>query len=104
VFAFLLGAILMALGVLGLFEGCNAHFALPPVLGVVPAFIGWGIVRPIIYAWRHSGNDYVDAPRPLPSVHSPLPPVHSAIPPVHSAIPPVHSPVPTQPEQASRPV
>jgi len=83
VFAFLLGAILLLLGGFGLFEGCNAHFALPPVAGVVPAFIGWGIVRPIIYAWRRSGDAYLDAPRPLA---------------------PMSSPAPVQPSQTGRPV
>ncbi|MHC4127486.1 MAG: hypothetical protein ACYTE6_07805 [Planctomycetota bacterium] len=83
VFAFLLGAVLIILGVLGLFEGCNAHFALPPVAGVVPAFIGWGIVRPIIYAWRQSGDAYLDAPKPLA---------------------PMSGPAPVQPQQTGRPV
>jgi len=73
VFAFLLGAVLIVLGVLGLFQGCNAHFALPPVAGVVPAFVGWGIVRPIIYAWRRSGSACLDAPAPLTSVSEPAP-------------------------------
>ncbi len=65
VFAFLLGVVFLLLGILGLFKGCNANFALPPVAGVVPAFIGWGIVRPIIVAWRQSGDGYSSAPRPL---------------------------------------
>lgn len=50
--AFVLAAVLIVLGVLGLFTGCNANFSLPPVLGVIPAFIGWGIVKPIIVAWK----------------------------------------------------
>jgi hypothetical protein len=51
VFAFGLGVVFLILGVLGLFVGCKAHFTLPPILGVVPAFVGWGIVRPICLAW-----------------------------------------------------
>ncbi len=50
--AFVLGAILIVLGVVGLFTGCKAHFVLPPVLGAIPALLGWGIVKPVIVAWR----------------------------------------------------
>jgi hypothetical protein len=50
--AFLMGVVLLILGVAGLFLGASAHFTLPPVLGVVPAFIGWGIVRAIVIAWK----------------------------------------------------
>jgi hypothetical protein len=50
--AFIMGVILLGLGVLGLFEGCNAHFSLPPLWGVIPAFVGWGIVRSVIVAWK----------------------------------------------------
>lgn len=50
--AFALGAVLLVLGVLGLFTGCNANFTLPPILGVIPAFVGWGIVKPVVVAWN----------------------------------------------------
>ena len=50
--AFVLGDILFILGVVGLFAGSSAHFTLPPVLGALPALIGWGILRPIIVAWK----------------------------------------------------
>lgn len=50
--AFLLGVIFMILGVLGLFTGCKAHFTLPPILGLIPAFVGWGMVKPIYVAWN----------------------------------------------------
>ena len=49
---FLLGVVLMILGIFGLFAGCKAHFTLPPVLGVVPAFVGWGIIRAVWVAWK----------------------------------------------------
>jgi len=49
--AFILGIVFLGLGVFGLFAGCSAHFTLPPVLGVIPAFVGWGMVRPIWVAW-----------------------------------------------------
>jgi hypothetical protein len=52
VLAFLLGIVLLVLGVIGVFGGCSAHFTLPPILGILPAFVGWGIVRPVIVAWR----------------------------------------------------
>ena len=38
----------------GLFMGCKAHFTLPPIAGVLPALVGWGIVKPIVVAWRAS--------------------------------------------------
>ena len=50
--AFVLGVILLILGAMGAFMGCNAHFSLPPILGAVPALVGWGVVRPIIVAWK----------------------------------------------------
>ena len=50
--AFLLGVVLLILGVFGLFAGCKAHFTLPPVLGLLPAFVGWGIIRAVWIAWN----------------------------------------------------
>jgi len=52
VLAFVLGAVLLLLGVIGTFTGCKAHFVLPPIVGVLPAFAGWGIIKPIIVAWK----------------------------------------------------
>jgi hypothetical protein len=52
--AFVLGVVLLILGVMGAFVGCNAHFSLPPILDVVPALVGWGVVKPIIVAWKNS--------------------------------------------------
>ena len=52
VLAFALGVGFMLLGVLGLFTGCSANFRLPPVVGVIPAFVGWGIIRPIMKSWN----------------------------------------------------
>ena len=52
VLAFMLGIVLLILGAIGLFGGCSAHFTLPPILGVVPAFVGRGIIRPVMVAWR----------------------------------------------------
>lgn len=50
--AFVLGIVLLVLGALGLFAGCNANFTLPPILGVIPALVGWGMVKPILVAWK----------------------------------------------------
>ncbi|MHC4416428.1 MAG: hypothetical protein ACYS0G_14230 [Planctomycetota bacterium] len=73
VFAFILGVLLLLLGALGLFEGCHANFSLPPVAGVAPAIVGWGIVRAIIVAWKRSGDSYLAAPRLPAGVEEPLP-------------------------------
>ena len=52
VLAFLLGVVFLILGAIGLFAGCSANFRLPPILGGLPALVGWGIVRSILVAWR----------------------------------------------------
>jgi hypothetical protein len=52
VIAFALGIVLLILGGFGLFVGCNANFTLPPILGAVPALVGWGIVKSVRVAWR----------------------------------------------------
>lgn len=51
-FGFALGVIFLILGVMGLFIGCRANFTLPPLLGILPAFAGWGIVRAVYFAWN----------------------------------------------------
>lgn len=53
--AFVLAIALVVLGFIGTFAGCSAHFTLPPILGVIPAFVGWGIIRSVRIAWRNSG-------------------------------------------------
>ncbi|QDU39481.1 hypothetical protein Mal4_38260 [Maioricimonas rarisocia] len=66
--AFLLGIVLLTLGAIGLFAGCSAHFTLPPVLGVLPAFVGWGVVRAVYVAWndrRDWDEQYSDEDVPL---------------------------------------
>lgn len=49
--AALLALAFLILGCLGLFMSVNAHFTLPPVLGVIPAFVGWGIIKAIYVSW-----------------------------------------------------
>jgi hypothetical protein len=66
VLAFILGVVFLGLGALGLFLGCSAHFTLPPVLGALPALVGWGIVRPIVVAWGNGS-------RPIPPRYYPEP-------------------------------
>ena len=51
--AFALGLVFLVLGAFGLFMGCRVNFTLPPVLGAIPAFVGWGIVRAVYCAWTH---------------------------------------------------
>jgi hypothetical protein len=46
------GLLLLVLGAFGAFVGCSANFTLPPVLGVAPALVGWGIVRGAWLGWR----------------------------------------------------
>ena len=50
------GAIFMALGGFGLVFGCNAHFTLPPILGGLPFFLGWGMCVVLIKYWRLSAR------------------------------------------------
>ncbi|QQE09917.1 hypothetical protein JD969_10325 [Planctomycetota bacterium] len=52
VIAIPLGAILMILGALGLILGCNAHFTLPPLLGVIPFFPGFAMCVCLIKYWK----------------------------------------------------
>jgi hypothetical protein len=54
--AFIFGIIFLILGVFGLFLGCKFSITLPPVLGVLPAIIGWGILRSIAVAWRRNSE------------------------------------------------
>jgi len=65
VLAFILGAIFILFGVIGLFTGCKAHFSLPPVMGVLPALAGWGIIKPIMIAWNTTKPPQIQHPPPL---------------------------------------
>lgn len=73
VLACVLAVALLILGVIGLFTGRSANFTLPPILGVLPALIGWGIIRSVQVAWRQSGPSPLTrqgaegAPPPVPS-------------------------------------
>lgn len=50
--AFLLGIVFVILGGIGVFTGCSANFKLPPILGVLPALAGWGIMKSVRVAWH----------------------------------------------------
>jgi hypothetical protein len=70
--AFVLGLVFLVLGVLGLFSGCKANFTLPPIAGVLPAFVGWGIIRAVYLAWYRPRDRVVrggecGAPADLPA-------------------------------------
>lgn len=66
--AALLGALFLLLGMFGLFNGAAAHFTLPPILGVFPAFVGWGMLRAIYIAWR---TPPATTPKPVSQVSDP---------------------------------
>jgi hypothetical protein len=68
IFSFLLGLVLLVLGVIGLFTGCKANFSLPPVLGVLPALVGWGIVRSVYFAWSAQRPPWSPPPFEPPEV------------------------------------
>jgi hypothetical protein len=50
--AFLFAIVFLLLGCFGAIVGCRAYIILPPVLGALPAFAGWGIIRAVIVAWK----------------------------------------------------
>jgi len=56
VFAIPIGIVFMVIGVVGLFIGSKAHFSLPPILGGLPFFLGWGMSIPLIRYWRISNR------------------------------------------------
>jgi len=46
------GGVFMVLGGIGLFAGASANFTLPPILGVLPFFLGWAMCITLIKFWR----------------------------------------------------
>jgi hypothetical protein len=52
--AIVLGMVLSILGLVGTVFGCTAHFTLDPLVGILPLFFGWGIVKAGLVAWRLS--------------------------------------------------
>lgn len=64
VLAGILAVPLLILGVIGVFAGSSAHFSLPPILGVAPAFFGWGILRSVMIAWNVPSTQPVSVESP----------------------------------------
>jgi hypothetical protein len=58
---FLFGIFFLVLGCFGAIFGCTAYIILPPVLGILPLFVGWGIVRAIIVAWKLTNQSKLSA-------------------------------------------
>jgi hypothetical protein len=56
VLAIPVGVIFMILGAIGLFTGAKANFTLPPILGGLPFFLGWGMSIPLIRYWKISNR------------------------------------------------
>lgn len=54
VLAIPIGGVFMILGIIGLFAGSSANFSLPPIIGVLPFFLGWAMCVTIIKFWKAS--------------------------------------------------
>jgi len=52
-----IGIFFLILGLWGLFAGSNASFDLPPIVGVLPFFLGWTMCVTTIRFWRKSRQD-----------------------------------------------
>ena len=53
VLALALGVVLLVSGFVGIFVSMGLWYRLPPVLGIIPAFAGWGIVRSVYFGWQN---------------------------------------------------
>jgi len=51
-----IGALFMLLGIVGLFAGAKAAFTLPPVVGVLPFFLGWAMCVVPLKLWSLSNR------------------------------------------------
>ncbi len=75
VLAMILGVVLLALGIVGIFIGCKASFTLPPILGALPALVGWGIAKSVWVAWSVGRKPVeplvIPIPRPSPDAARP---------------------------------
>ncbi len=47
-----IGAAFIVIGAIGFFMGSSAHFTLPPIVGVLPFFLGWSMFVTLIRFWR----------------------------------------------------
>ena len=64
-FSIVSGAVFMIVGALGLFGGSEASFTLPPGLGVLPFFLGWGMCIPLVKFWRLTNQETESANDPI---------------------------------------
>ena len=48
------GVLFMVLGVIGFLAGSRAQFTLPPIIGGLPFFLGWGMSVPLIKFWSRT--------------------------------------------------
>jgi hypothetical protein len=71
--AFVLGIVLLILGIMGLFAGCSANFSLPPVFGVLPGLVGWGILRAVFVAWKYGIRPAAPPNRTAPGTFDSIP-------------------------------
>ena len=55
-----IGIVFLILGGVGFFAGSSAHFALPPVLGGLPFFLGWAMSITLIRFWTLSNRGWDD--------------------------------------------
>jgi hypothetical protein len=55
---------LILTGVAGPLLGRKFHFTLPPILGVLPALAGWGIIWSVYLAWQHPLRPSASQPHP----------------------------------------
>ena len=55
-----IGAIFMLLGIVGLFTGARAHFTLPPLLGVLPFFLGWAMCVSLVKCWLKTNENHLE--------------------------------------------
>jgi hypothetical protein len=50
----LLGVVFVIQGVLGVFMEVRANYTLPPVIGALPFFLGYGMIRCVMIAFKVS--------------------------------------------------
>ena len=55
-----IGVVFLILGVVGFFAGSSAHFALPPILGGLPFFLGWAMSITLIRFWSLTNRGWDD--------------------------------------------
>jgi len=76
-FSIILGLLVMAMGALGFLLGgnANANITLPPILGGLPFFLGWGMSVPLIKCWAGGGSRSPERKKVGRRAHGTPPPV-----------------------------